>query len=116
MPIREKGPARAGSWPLTSRSLVSTRLTLPARTGPLRHHTRTATVRKTHCRREMDSNHRYRVRNNPFWVPRWFPQFAFNKTDSFVPGTERRYGAGGEDGNFVAVSNDGVPRCPSRTT
>jgi hypothetical protein len=31
-------------------------------------------------------------------------------------GTERRYGAGGEDGNFVAASNDGVPRCPSRTT
>ena len=31
-------------------------------------------------------------------------------------GTERRYGAGGEDGNFVAAFNDGVPRCPSRTT
>jgi hypothetical protein len=30
--------------------------------------------------------------------------------------TERRYGAGGEDGNFVAASNDGVSRCPSRTT
>jgi hypothetical protein len=31
-------------------------------------------------------------------------------------GTERCYGAGGEDGNFVAASTDGVPRCPSRTT
>jgi len=31
-------------------------------------------------------------------------------------GTERCYGAGGGgNGNFVAASNDGVPRCPSRT-
>ena len=33
----------------------------------------------------------------------------------FPPG-ERCYGAGGEDGNFVAESTDGVSRCPSRTT
>ena len=32
------------------------------------------------------------------------------------PPAERCYGAGGEDGNFVAASTDGVPRCPSRTT
>ena len=35
----------------------------------------------------------------------------------FLGGTDRRYGAGGED---VATSSlhvtDGVPRCPSRTT
>jgi len=31
-------------------------------------------------------------------------------------GTDRRYGAGGEDGNFVAALTDGVPRCPSQTT
>jgi len=32
-------------------------------------------------------------------------------------GTDRCYGAGGGgNGNFVAASNDGVPRCPSRTT
>jgi hypothetical protein len=27
--------------------------------------------------REMDSNHRYRIKNNPFWLPRSVPQFAF---------------------------------------
>src|SRR4029077_15083197 len=32
------------------------------------------------------------------------------------PPAERCYGAGGEDGNFVAASPDEVPRCPSRTT
>jgi hypothetical protein len=31
-------------------------------------------------------------------------------------GTERRYGAGGEDGNFVAACNRWSARCPSRTT
>ena len=30
--------------------------------------------------------------------------------------TEELRRVGGEDGNFVAASNDGVPRCPSRTT
>jgi hypothetical protein len=33
-----------------------------------------------------------------------------------LPDPGRCYGAGGEDGNFVAASTDGVPRCPSRTT
>src|SRR6516162_9246866 len=33
-----------------------------------------------------------------------------------LPPAERCYGAGGEDGNFVAESTDGVSRCPSRTT
>jgi hypothetical protein len=31
-------------------------------------------------------------------------------------GTRRRYGAGGEDGNFVAACNRWSARCPSRTT
>jgi hypothetical protein len=43
-------------------------------------------------------------------------EFPSPPVDSSSRGTERRYGAGGEDGNFVAASNDGVPRCPSRTT
>jgi len=35
----------------------------------------------------------------------------------FFGGTDRCYGAGGGgNGNFVAASNDGVPRCPSRMT
>jgi hypothetical protein len=37
--------------------------------------------------REMDSNHRYRIRNNPFWLPRSVPQFAFrNKNRLFRAG------------------------------
>src|SRR6516164_803081 len=35
---------------------------------------------------------------------------------SFTGGTDRRYGADGEDGNFVVDVIDGVPRCPSQTT
>ena len=35
---------------------------------------------------------------------------------SFASGTERRYGRAARNGNFVAASNDGVQRCPSRTT
>jgi hypothetical protein len=35
----------------------------------------------------MDSNHRYRIRNNPFWLPRSVPQFAFrNKNRLFRAG------------------------------
>jgi hypothetical protein len=35
----------------------------------------------------MDSNHRYRMRNNPFWLPRSVPQFAFhNKNRLFRAG------------------------------
>jgi spermidine dehydrogenase len=36
--------------------------------------------------------------------------------DQHRAGRAELLGAGGEDGNFVAASNDGVPRCPSRTT
>ena len=35
---------------------------------------------------------------------------------AYLPGTDRRYGADGEDGNFVVDVIDGVPRCPSQTT
>ena len=43
--------------------------------------------RRTHRWREMDSNHRYRIRNNPFWLPRSVPQFAFrNKNRLFRAG------------------------------
>ena len=35
----------------------------------------------------MDSNHRYRIRKNPFWLPRSAPQFAFrNKNRLFRAG------------------------------
>src|SRR6266404_6218801 len=37
--------------------------------------------------REMDSNYRYRIRNNPFGCPRSVPQFAFrNKNRAFRAG------------------------------
>jgi hypothetical protein len=45
---------------------------------------------RTHPWREMDSNHRYRIRNNPFWLPPFGPcnsPFA-TKNGSFVPGTD----------------------------
>src|SRR6202011_2839043 len=33
----------------------------------------TAGERQTVCWREMDSNHRYRLKNNPFWLPAFGP-------------------------------------------
>jgi hypothetical protein len=40
--------------------------------------------------REMDSNHRYRIRNNPFWLPPFGPRNSpsTTKTGSYVPGTD----------------------------
>ena len=40
--------------------------------------------------REMDSNHRYRMRNNPFWLPLFGPRNSpsATKTGCFVPGTD----------------------------
>ena len=45
---------------------------------------------RTRCWREMDSNHRYRIRNNLFWLPPFGPRNSpsATKTGSFVPGTE----------------------------
>jgi hypothetical protein len=45
---------------------------------------------QTLCWREMDSNHRYRMRNNPFWLPPFGPRNSpsATKTGSFVPGTD----------------------------
>src|ERR1700726_658412 len=38
----------------------------------------------------MDSNHRYRMRNNPFWLPSFGPRNSpsATKTGCFVPGTD----------------------------
>ena len=45
---------------------------------------------QTHRWREMDSNHRYRIRNNPFWLApvRSRNSPSATKTGSFVPGTD----------------------------
>src|SRR6516162_7849119 len=45
----------------------------------------------------MDSNHRYRIRNNPFWLPPFGPRNSpsTTKTGSFVPGTDGSRSVGG---------------------
>ena len=67
--------------------------------------------------REMDSNHRYRIRNNPFWLPPFGPAIRLPKQKPalscrgpmvriHLPPAERWYGAGGEGGGtIVAASN-----------
>ena len=46
-------------------------------------------MQQTLCWREMDSNHRYRIRNNPFGYPvRSRNSPSATKTGSFVPGTD----------------------------
>jgi hypothetical protein len=89
----------------------------------------------THHWREADSNHRSGVTPTKLSMS---PLVGFPPTEKSerrrtvtrsvepfpaepmvrirFPPAERCYGAGGEDGNFVAASTDGVPRCPSRTT
>src|SRR6516162_4854961 len=79
--------------------------------------------------RKPDSNHRYRVARSRFperlisslldFLPT--EKLARTRTDTTtmpraLRGTDRRYGADGEDGNFVVDVIDGVPRCPSQTT
>ena len=79
--------------------------------------------------RKPDSNHRYHVARSRFperlisslldFLPT--EKLARTRTDTTtmpraLRGTDRRYGADGEDGNFVVDVIDGVPRCPSQTT
>jgi hypothetical protein len=57
--------------------------------------------------REMDSNHRYRMRNNPFWLPLFGPRNSpsATKTGCFVPGTDgsNPSPSSGESANFRSL-------------
>ena len=45
----------------------------PPRAASLADSVRGTLLRRTPWRREMDSNHRYRIRNNPFWLAPFGP-------------------------------------------
>ena len=49
------------------------------------------------------------------WLPIAFPFTTGPRVRIRLPPGERCYGAGGEDGNFVAYINRWSARCPSRT-
>jgi hypothetical protein len=59
-----------------------------------------------------DLNHRF--------LPDWWPCLHRNprraRTLFLYGGPIDAMGRAARNGNFVAASNDGVPRCPSRTT
>src|SRR5204863_521592 len=65
----EKGAKASRLLARTSHSLVSSRLTLPAKAGSLRGQARKAPVRETRRRREQDSNPRSPDRQDGFRSP-----------------------------------------------